>query len=237
MTFLTSFSMPIALSYLLMVLLSPLLMQYFRPLQLKWPLIFHNMMCTLLSMLTVLLIFVGFLTTQDLARSFFALEVGNDVLQAGIALYWVSKVWELLDTVYMLLRHKGRQMSFLHVFHHTTVLLLADYAASHARWPVIGFGVALNSFVHIFMYGYYALTAFYPLHEFAWKKRITQLQMTQFVLFSCVAVKGYFQFGYCIYSILYPMTMFVLFSNYYYRAFLVKKKGDTTKKTTCKKEE
>ncbi len=46
-------------------------------------------------------------------------------LRHGLFVYWISKFVELLDTVYMILRHKSRQISFLHVWHHSTITLLA----------------------------------------------------------------------------------------------------------------
>lgn len=70
------------------------------------------------------------------------------------------------------------------------------------------------------MYGYYGLTAVYPLHAFTWKKRITQLQMAQFLFAVGYGTVGYLRHGFCVYSILYPLAMFCLFSNFYYHAFL-----------------
>ena len=70
------------------------------------------------------------------------------------------------------------------------------------------------------MYGYYGLTAFYPVGNFPIKKRITQLQMTQFLLIAMQGVWGYINYNFCIYSILYPIGLLSLFSNFYYHAFL-----------------
>ena len=39
--------------------------------------------------------------------------------------YWLSKLYELLDTVFMILRHKRRQISFLHVFHHSSITIVS----------------------------------------------------------------------------------------------------------------
>jgi hypothetical protein len=40
------------------------------------------------------------------------------------ALYWyyISKVIELFDTVWMVLRKKDRQISFLHLLHHSAIV-------------------------------------------------------------------------------------------------------------------
>lgn len=138
-------------------------------------------------------------------------------------LYWLSKLYELMDTVFMILRHKLRQVSFLHVFHHSSITMLADWAYFLNPLPAVAPVLALNSMVHVVMYGYYFLTALYPLTAFTWKKRITQMQMVQFVIAICHGVYGYLYHGFCIYCIFYGVSMFLLFSNFYYKAFIVKR--------------
>ena len=53
----------------------------------------------------------------------------------------------------------------------------------------------LNSTVHVVMYGYYCVTAIYPLHVITWKRRITQLQMAQFLVGIWFGVTGYCYHG------------------------------------------
>ena len=144
----------------------------------------------------------------------------NPYVSYGLFVYWITKYYELLDTVFMLLRHKIRQMSFLHVFHHASMALLSDYSYNYAPYITIAFGLCMNSFVHVVMYGYYALTALYPLQEFAWKQRITQLQMIQFLIGLIHAIYGYLYYRICIYAIFYTLCLLGLFSNFYYHAFI-----------------
>ena len=49
------------------------------------------------------------------------------------------------------------------------------------------------------------------------------MQMTQFVIAIIHGTYGYLYHSFCIYSILYGVGMFSLFSNFYYRAFIAKK--------------
>jgi elongation of very long chain fatty acids protein 4 len=147
------------------------------------------------------------------------------ILRHGMRVYWLSKLFELLDTVYMILRHRIRQISFLHVFHHSTITLLADWCYFISPFPAVVPVLALNSLIHVVMYGYYFLTALYPLHAFTWKKRITQMQITQFILALVHAVLGYMYHGFCLYSLLYGLSMLALFSNFYYVAFIKKKRS------------
>ncbi len=218
-SFLTCRSSPIIYSYLLMAIFAPRLTKFFKPFQLHRLLILHNSVCSALSLYCFLACAVALWQIGNP----FSISQTSGLLHHSLFVYWVSKFVELTDTVYMILRHKKRQISFLHVFHHSSVTLLADMAYNLYPWPPCGVAVGLNSGVHIVMYGYYALTAVYPLHAFSWKKRITQLQMAQFLFGVGYGAIGYAYHGFCVYSILYPGVMFLLFSNFYYRAFVTKK--------------
>ena len=74
-------------------------------------------------------------------------------------------------------------MSLLHVVHHGIMPLsvwpgLRFMPGGHASF----FGL-LNTFVHIFMYAYYMLSAMGPKYQkyVWWKQHMTTLQMVQFV--------------------------------------------------------
>jgi len=87
-----------------------------------------------------------------------------------------TKIWEYFDTFLLLLR--GRPISLLHLWHHTSV------AWAVRGWIVHGFSLGLwgmffNSFIHIFMYAYY-FTSLLRL-PFPLKKAITLSQIVQFL--------------------------------------------------------
>ena len=157
-------------------------------------------------------------------RCLFVTETDGGILFQVMWAYWISKLFELLDTVYMLLRHKLRQISFLHVWYHAILILLADHAYHYYPFPAFAFVLALNSFVHVVVYGYFGLTALFPLSAFSWKRGITQLLMVQFLLTTIHGVYGYLYSGFCIHSVLYGLGMFTLFGNSYYHAFMKIKK-------------
>lgn len=97
----------------------------------------------------------------------------------GFYLYFVAKLTELLDTIFFVLRKKDKQVTFLHIYHHTCMCMLSwggvkYYPGGHGLF--LGF---INSFVHIIMYTYYFLATFGPKYEkyLWWKKYITVLQM------------------------------------------------------------
>lgn len=94
-----------------------------------------------------------------------------------------SRILELIDTVWITLRKKNRQITFLHVFHHSFVLLMTWFyfriapGGSSAMFPIV------NGLVHTIMYVYYILSTFDSVKPYLWwKKYVTTIQLTQFVI-------------------------------------------------------
>ncbi|KAL1921031.1 uncharacterized protein VTP21DRAFT_11666 [Calcarisporiella thermophila] len=92
-------------------------------------------------------------------------------------LFYLSKFYEIIDTVIILL--KGRRSSTLQTYHHTGAILCMWAAMNYMAISVWGF-VQINSFIHSVMYFYFALTSIglYP----PGKKYITTMQITQFLV-------------------------------------------------------
>ena len=135
-------------------------------------------------------------------------------------MYTISKNVELLDTMFMILRQRWRQISFLHVFHHSTILILGNYAWVYTPFPPVAVVIGLNSIVHIFLYTYYAQAALGYAQSTVWKKRLTQFQIAQFLFDLIFLINGYLYFNFSIYYSLYAFLMLLLFSNFYYRAYI-----------------
>ncbi len=213
--FMSSYTVAIVFCYLLMVFFARRLRRLFKPLDLRKLLILHNTICVALSAASAITLTIGLWDVGTVVK----ITDTNVLLRRGLWIYWISKYYELLDTVFMLLRHRLRQMSFLHVFHHASMAFLSDYGYNYAPWPPIAFGLAINAGIHIIMYSYYSLTAYFPLESFSWKKHVTQMQLVQFVTGVIICTYGFLYEGYCFYSIVYPVVLLILFSNYYYNAF------------------
>jgi fatty acid elongase 3 len=91
--------------------------------------------------------------------------------------FYLSKFYELLDTVLMVL--KKRRLNFLHVYHHCIVIpLFYVYMTTGmvSQWIL----VVANSAVHVLMYYYYAMATVGV--SVWWKKYITQAQIIQFII-------------------------------------------------------
>ncbi|XP_065910474.1 very long chain fatty acid elongase 5-like [Dysidea avara] len=224
-TLITARSVPILIPYLIIVLLARPLTQLFNPFSLRTPLLLHNILCVLLSTYTAVQGIRGIMDSPGIYHT----AKGSPLLRHAFLVYWISKIIELMDTMFMILRHKIKQMSFLHVFHHASILILADNGYFLVPWPPIGLLMMLNSIVHIFMYTYYGLRAVQPLNEISWKRRITQLQMAQFMFGLVFCFIGYLYHDFCVYSMLYGGGLLILFSNYYYHAFIRKKSVEKQK--------
>jgi elongation of very long chain fatty acids protein 4 len=123
-----------------------------------------------------------------------------------------------LSQIFIILKQKHEQKSFLHVYHHSTIgfiwgwLLLNRHGNGTAAY-----GALINSVVHVLMYTHYFVTAIGLKNPL--KNYLTRFQITQFFTCICHAIlvsftsydtkmpKGYahVQFGYHI-------TMISLFS-------------------------
>jgi hypothetical protein len=96
--------------------------------------------------------------------------------------YYVSKYYELLDTVLRVL--KGQPLTVLHVVHHALVLVMA-YSWLDSAQSLQVVGLLTNTGIHVLMYGYYLLSSLGLKPGRLVKQLITSSQIVQF-LFSLV---------------------------------------------------
>lgn len=131
-------------------------------------------------------------------------------------IYYVNyllKYYELLDTVFLALKHKP--LTFLHCYHHPATLVLTWgqlVDSTGTQWLVI----LLNLYVHTVMYFYYALAALRV--RMPWKKLVTVMQITQFIidLVACYLLWCYYNFyGLCCGHQRASIALFVLTSYLY----------------------
>lgn len=145
-------------------------------------------------------------------------------------IHYVSKAYEFVDTMIMVLKKNNRQISFLHVYHHATTFF-------PVWWSVIRYGpggeswfcCALNSFIHVMMYGYYFVSTFGFKAKFM-KPFVTYSQMTQFLLFISQAL--YLLLADCykprlvvVYLLFQCVIFFILFADFARKTYGRKKKS------------
>ncbi|KAH8337136.1 hypothetical protein KR059_000958, partial [Drosophila kikkawai] len=99
--------------------------------------------------------------------------------------YYFNKYMDLVETVFFVMRKKDRQISFLHVFHHTIMCVGGYLYLIFSGYGGLLFPVCLlNVAVHVIMYTYYYLSSVSPEVQASlwWKKYITIVQLVQFCL-------------------------------------------------------
>ncbi|XP_068127921.1 very long chain fatty acid elongase 7 [Hyperolius riggenbachi] len=144
-------------------------------------------------------------------------------------LYYFSKFIELLDTIFFVLRKKNSQITFLHVYHHSIMPWTWWFGVKFAAGGLGTFHALVNSVVHVIMYSYYGLSALGPAYQkyLWWKKYMTTIQLTQFVMVTIHIGQFFFMkdcpyqfpvFLYVIWS--YGVIFLILFLNFWFHAYI-----------------
>ncbi|KAH7639365.1 hypothetical protein DERF_005641 [Dermatophagoides farinae] len=142
-------------------------------------------------------------------------------------LYWLSKLLDLWDTSFFVIRKKFSQVTLLHVYHHTVVPLFGFILMRvNPVLPCVFLFSLVNSTIHVIMYSYYGLAALGPwIQPFLWwKKYITILQLYQFVLYGFYGMAIWiFGQNYPVYwlyiGLTQPPLFFWLFLDFYMKAY------------------
>lgn len=116
----------------------------------------------------------------------------SPAVRYGVYLHMLCKYLDFTDTLIILLRKKSEQLSFLHLWHHATILLVWGWVVN--TWPtaqaggtaVYAYGAWINAIVHVIMYAYYGCTAVGVRVPTPLKRAVTSVQLTQFA--SCIGV-------------------------------------------------
>ncbi|CAL1544807.1 unnamed protein product [Lymnaea stagnalis] len=142
-------------------------------------------------------------------------------------LFFISKLIEFLDTIFFVLRKKNSQITFLHVYHHATMTVFTWLGVKFLPGGTNVIYPLINSFIHAVMYTYYGLSAFGPgMRKYLWwKKYLTKMQISQFVIFLSQGVLNAMYdcpfskaFVYAVF--IYTFTILLLFINFYVRAYV-----------------
>merc|ERR1719453_1694320 len=116
--------------------------------------------------------------------------VDSPAIRYGVFLHYLCKYLDMVDTLIIALRKKEEQLSFLHLWHHSTIVIVWGWVVN--TWPTAeesgsaayAYGAWINSIIHVIMYFYYGVTALEVKVPTPLKKSVTTCQLTQFA--SCI---------------------------------------------------
>jgi len=167
------------------------LRQYMKdknPMQLKTFAIVHNTNMLIISFVCFIGLSYGIMEKwlrsgmEGLLCDAAGKESGNGPLYFWLYIFWLSKMYEFLDTVLIVLK-KGK-LAFLHVYHHWITSMLCFWCLYY-RMPSQWIGCVLNALVHVPMYAYYLMCSL-EMRGAWWKVYLTQMQIIQF----CINIVG-----------------------------------------------
>jgi elongation of very long chain fatty acids protein 6 len=181
--------------YLLFCLLGTQLMKSSERFDLRYPLAFWNALLSVFSFIGMLRT-VPFLLGRLLTESFESSMCRDPILAYGDGtvgfwslLFILSKIPELFDTVFIILRK--RDLIVLHWYHHASVLLYCWHAYSTKAASGLYF-IAMNYSVHSFMYGYFCAQALRCVPKNFPSYLITVAQISQMVVGTFVCGVGWY---------------------------------------------
>jgi len=145
-------------------------------------------------------------------------------LRYFVYIHYLSKYFDYFDTFFIILRRKeNQQLSFLHVYHHSTIGLIWGFLLHNEHGNgTASFGCLINSIIHLIMYSHYICTSLGYKNPF--KKYITRAQLLQFTLclmhsLIVIALEDIVPKQYAIIEFAYQTSMLILFSQFYYKSY------------------
>lgn len=146
-------------------------------------------------------------------------------------IFYLSKLLEFVDTFLIIISGSKRRLSFLHVYHHSVVVVMCYIwlSTSQSLMPV---ALVTNASVHVLMYGYYFLCTLG--YRPSWKVLVTNCQIVQFVFsFLVSGLMLYYHFttslgcsgflGWC-FNAVFNASLLALFINFHFKNYSQKKK-------------
>ncbi|KAG2735054.1 hypothetical protein G9P44_001268 [Scheffersomyces stipitis] len=128
-----------------------------------------------------------FQSVCDSKQGVFSRIISNDHHNLEVFGWWfyISKFYEVIDTIIILL--KGRPSSLLQSYHHAGAMMCM-WAGIRFQSPPIWIFVVFNSFIHSLMYFYFSLSCLHIRVPTLFKRVLTSMQITQFVVGGSIAV-------------------------------------------------
>ncbi|GJJ76580.1 hypothetical protein EMPS_08939 [Entomortierella parvispora] len=216
----------IVLAYLITIFVGMQIMKNFERFEVKTFSLFHNFcLVSISAYMCGGILFEAYQSNYTLFENLADHTSKGFPMAKMIWLFYFSKIMEFVDTMIMVVKKNNRQISFLHVYHHSSIFAIWWLVTFIAPNGEAYFSAALNSFIHVIMYGYYFLSALGFKQVSFVKFYITRSQMTQFCMMSiqsswdmyAMKVLGRPGYPFFITALLwfYMWTMLGLFYNFY----------------------
>ncbi|XP_020753455.1 very long chain fatty acid elongase 3 [Odocoileus virginianus] len=233
----TSFA--IALIYLLVIFVGQNYMKARKGFNLQGPLILWSFCLAVFSILGTLRMW-GYMGTLMLKGSpkqtvCFSSFINTPIIQFWSFLFVLSKVVELGDTAFIILRK--RPLIFVHWYHHSTVLVYSSFGYKN-RVAAGGWFMTMNFGVHAIMYTYYTMKAAKVKCPRWFPMLVTSLQILQMFIGAIVSILAYIwrQEKGChttkehlFWSFILYATYFVLFAKFFHQNYIMPKIKAKTK--------
>jgi len=166
----------------------------------------------------------------------------NPAVAQLLWLFYISKVWDFWDTFFIVIGKKWRQLSFLHVYHHTTIFLFYWLNANVNYDGDIYVTILLNGFIHTVMYTYYFICMHTKIPgtdksvPIWWKSSLTLMQLFQFV--TMMSQGTYLMVNQCKTTsfpvvatyVVYILSLFFLFAQFFVASYVKKPSKSKSKK-------
>ncbi|ELV11642.1 elongation of very long chain fatty acids protein 3 [Tupaia chinensis] len=230
----------IALIYLLLTFVGHSYMKARKGFSLQGPLILWSFCLAAFSILGTLRTW-GYMGTVILTGGLkqtvcFSPFIDNSIVKFWSCLFVLSKVIELGDTAFIILRK--RPLIFIHWYHHSTVLVYTCFGYK-TRVPAGGWFMTMNFGVHAIMYTYYTLRAAKVKSPRFLPMLITSLQILQMVMGAVVSILTYIwrqeqgchttTVEHSFWSSILYTTYFILFAHFFRQTYIRPKVRAKTK--------
>lgn len=146
-------------------------------------------------------------------------------IELWVFCYFCCKILDFGDTAFMVLEKKDRQLTFLHMWHHGSIVpLFAYYLSTGMGAGMVATLPLWNSLVHVLMYGHYLFMSLYPTAKAWWKPLITASQMGHHMLCMVYMVLNYYGGhvtpGIFTAGMIWGASILLLFANFYVMQYM-----------------
>lgn len=217
-----------------------------KPYDLRWAIrifnicqIIHNLFMIIRGFMepnyTAFLITLGCLNVSAEEHAIFKFNVCR-----GFWHYFLNKTFDLIDTTFFVLRKKQSHVTFLHVYHHASMVFFMYFLGKYFPGKELAFAGVVNASVHVCMYIYYTIASFGDVFQghLKYKRYLTIVQICQFLVILIYGIAShYISCGYNMMVV--NLIMFeaasnlILFINFYRKAYGKDKLGKMTKMMIC----